>query len=119
MSDKMAGIFPPELNLSVHDTQHCPESSASVPDRAEPHALQERARWALAESVGRVVREETRGQIRDLIIDCTHDRVILTGIAESYFVKTLANKAACCLGPEHQFVNDVAVIPPISESVTL
>ncbi len=63
----------------------------------------------MLESVNKVLHEETRGQIDNLHVEYRRGRVIITGEAESFYVKALANKAACCLDRDVVFSNDITV----------
>jgi hypothetical protein len=64
---------------------------------------------AITDVVQRMILDETRNQVRDLRIESTCYGVTVTGIVDSYYVKTLVNKASCCLDAGMAFVNNVTV----------
>lgn len=63
-----------------------------------------------AHLIERHVMRETFSGVHSLRIDAAPDRVTLTGICESYYVKQLAQQAVRGMVCDEEIVNDIAVM---------
>lgn len=53
---------------------------------------------------------ETYRQVKDLEIECSDDRVIVTGCSRSYYVKQLATQAVFSAAPGVKLDNEIVVV---------
>jgi hypothetical protein len=57
----------------------------------------------------RFVHRQTHHQVRDLAIHQRDDRMVVTGRADTYYVKQLVTQAILTAAPAVQLVNEVSV----------
>lgn len=91
------------------ENSSCPTASCSTAAPSGRGSSTVTAKQELAQSIERVVRSRTGGQIRGLRVEVGREGVLLQGRSPTFYCKQLAQHAAMDLAGSAALTNDIEV----------